>query len=203
MIGLILICLTCLMMENRGSYGVNVEEETRNCSLYLAPSLIPGAGMGVFAGRSYEDGEEIEKSTVLIVESVIIQSLTMINYVYNSLNPSYAAYLIGSSSMMNHAETPNTERIVIVHRNMEMDVQTVSLRPYSTYHQFQFTVKGGVVTGQEIFGNYGDSSWFTERDIPYKRSDLMDSMKYAPDDLKRIGHCLTDVDVRDSTLDMV
>lgn len=188
----------------------DTENEDNNggkCALYLAPSHIAGAGMGVFAGKSYIRGEEIDKSSTLIVESVIIQSLPAINYVYSSLNSNYAAYLLGAAPMMNHLASPNTERTILVDRNVKMDVQSVSLRPYSVYHGFSFTAKESITAGQEVFGNYGDSSWFEEREIPYNetvsQSAAEDIPGYTLEELQTRGHCLSDAVVRESTIPMV
>ena len=178
------------------------------CALYLAQSPIAGAGMGVFAGKSYALGEEIDKSYTLIVESVIIQSLPAINYVYSSLNDNYAAYLLGAAPMMNHITNPNTERTILTGRNGKMDVQSVSLRPYSVYHDFSFTAKKEIAVGNEIFSNYGDSSWFEEREILFNDTTASQAAEdipgYTLEELVQTrGHCLSDAVVRESTIPMV
>lgn len=186
--------------------GTAAKEDDEQCLLYLAPSLISGAGMGVFAGKTFQQNEEIETTPSLVVESVIIQSLPAINYVYSSYNPSYAAYLIGSATMMNHISSPNTDRSMLNHRNIKMDVQSVSLRPFSTYHMFHYSAKSRISAGQEIFTNYGDLSWFTEREIPYDASASSSAeniLGYTLEELKKIGHCLSDCVVGESKLSMV
>lgn len=186
--------------------GVAAAAEGWQCSLYLAPSRVTAAGMGVFAGKTHELGEEIDKASSLIVESIIIQNTPLINYVYSSFNGNYAAHLIGVAPMMNHMESPNTKRTILVDRHVQMDVQSVSLRPYSTYHSFSFTAKERIAVGQEIFGNYGDSSWFREREIPYNATEsksARDVPGYTLEELQTKGHCLSDAVVRESTIPMV
>lgn len=36
------------------------------CGIYLAPSTIPGAGMGMFAGRAFQESEMVSPGDVLI-----------------------------------------------------------------------------------------------------------------------------------------
>jgi hypothetical protein len=190
-------------MNTSVSTSSNSSEE---CGLFLAPSRIRGAGMGIFAGKSYQPRDLIETSLALIVESVLIQSLSPINYVYNSLNPSYAAYLIGTAAMMNHLQVPNAHRNMIINRNIKMDIQSVSLRPYGTYHKYAYTAEERIVAGHEIFTNYGDISWFEERGIAYNATESNTASSvpgYDMKELKQIGHCLSDVVIKDSTLPMV
>jgi hypothetical protein len=192
--------------SNMNTSALTSSNSSEECGLFLAPSRIRGAGMGIFAGKSYQPRDLIETSLALIVESVLIQSLSPINYVYNSLNPSYAAYLIGTAAMMNHLQVPNAHRNMIINRNIKMDIQSVSLRPYGTYHKYAYTAEERIVAGHEIFTNYGDISWFEERGIAYNATESNTASSvpgYDMKELKQIGHCLSDVVIKDSTLPMV
>ena len=40
--------------------------EQLECGLYLAESTIPGAGMGIFAGREYKVGQDIGRGDICI-----------------------------------------------------------------------------------------------------------------------------------------
>ena len=46
--------------------GADAASEAVECGLYLAESTIPGAGMGIFAGREYKVGEDIGRGDICI-----------------------------------------------------------------------------------------------------------------------------------------
>ena len=48
-----------VLVQASSAPGTKGDEPSNDCSLYLAKSSIPNAGLGVFAARSYRMGDKI------------------------------------------------------------------------------------------------------------------------------------------------
>ena len=54
--------------ETEDSIPTNLDE----CGIWLAPSSIPGAGLGMYAGRSFEEGELLQQSGDVVINQIDI-----------------------------------------------------------------------------------------------------------------------------------
>ena len=65
------------------------------CSLYLAESLLPGAGRAIFTGRIFEIGEAILDLPTLVVKKVNNRRWQLDNYVFSSDEREYSMIIFG------------------------------------------------------------------------------------------------------------
>ena len=63
-----------------------------------------------------------------------------------------------------------------------------------------FYSKKNLSVGEEIFASYGDSSWFSARNIPYRHQDISEIPLISAEELRESGHCLTDIAVKQSSI---
>lgn len=85
-----------------------------NNKVYLATSLIPGAGYGVFAKRNLVQGELIEIAPFFEVtqEVVTIMPSRLRDYAFKShLHPDKAIIILGYGSIYNHQPRPNVKYV--------------------------------------------------------------------------------------------
>lgn len=89
---------------------VHTNEPTAISQLYVAPSGIPGAGRGVFAGRPYCSGETIEVSPIIRFERSdpgISDARAMLPHYVFTYAEGYEGLALGFGSLYNHAYEPN------------------------------------------------------------------------------------------------
>jgi hypothetical protein len=170
------------------------------CQLYLAPSLLPHAGYGIFSGVDLKPKTLIRREPTALIDNLLLEEYQLSNYFYASHYGDSAVCAFGISMMLNHLETPNLERQWSSSQNI-YDIQSISLRPYTTYAEFDFITNRNIQIGEELFTKYGSSQWFLERNIPYDRN-LRPTSPYSLSELQRVGHCLDHVKIGDSTIPM-
>ena len=186
------------------------------CDLYLAPSLVPGVGRGVIAGRPIPKGVVVDVATSLTINKDVIQGWQLNNYVYDTNEEGYSMALIGPGMIYNHKNPHTLSHVWNAYAPIPVKDQT---RAHSTFTKVEFATKWDVEEGEEIFASYGDHEWFTARDINLidnsssigqEECQLADlgseeasacrGPKATLADLKKNGHCLTDVYVAQSSL---
>jgi hypothetical protein len=171
------------------------------CQLYLAPSLLPHAGFGIFSGVSHEISTFLRHEPTVLIDDLLLEEYQFSNYFYASRNGDYAVCAFGISMMLNHLETPNLDRSWSSSGLRYDHIQTLSLRPYTTYTEFDFTTNSKIQIGQELYTKYGSAQWFYDRDIPYDPS-LRPGSRYTIHELQKVGHCLDNVRVGESLIPM-
>jgi hypothetical protein len=62
----VLLLSFCLLLQSTTITASNEIEAPRECTLYLAPSTIPNAGYGVFAGVDFDEGDYIGEPDLVI-----------------------------------------------------------------------------------------------------------------------------------------
>jgi hypothetical protein len=85
---------------SKSSSSSSLLAKSRGCGVYLAPSSIPGAGMGMYAGRSYREGDTVTPGDIVIpitdwsshnwqinIEDIVLQSYYWLPYAYVLLMP--------------------------------------------------------------------------------------------------------------------
>eukprot|EP01036_Dinobryon_divergens_P040527 gene40527-53596_t len=156
-----------ILSTNKSEQGV--------CDLYLAPSHIPGAGRGIFAGRNYEKDETIDTTSSL---TLLRKNVPMLfnHHLPKDVDHYWESWPVAPvSEQRKEAHTIHTGVSHITARNID--------------------------TGEEIFTSYGDNEWFTLRNIPHDDgiTNETSSKKYSLEELEKVGHCVTNVIIDEST----
>lgn len=78
--------------------------------VYLAPSLIPDAGRGIFATRDFTKGECVEISPIIRLERddpAIANPRSMVPHYVFTFAEGYEGFALGYGSLYNHSYDPN------------------------------------------------------------------------------------------------
>jgi hypothetical protein len=150
------------------------------CGIWLATSTIPGAGLGMFAGKDFNSGEEMTQSgdiVIPIVDFKFHQKGERYDFLWdeytwqaettfseneglievNSASPGFGAAANSFLDLVNVDEwTPQ------VGTGLDRRVDP-GAGAFSAYHDRKSTAKVDIKAGQELFVSYGDD-WFTGRE---------------------------------------
>ena len=107
----------------------------------------PVHGQGVFATREIAEGEIIEQCPYIVIDDDdLAEANRLQDYLFTSPDhPGDYLCVLGYGMMYNHSNEPNAEWEID-----EDDIQFV-----------RFTALKPIVSGEEIFQNYGDEYWET------------------------------------------
>jgi len=170
------------------------------CGLYLVPSTIPGAGRGVVAGIEFSVGANIESVPTLPVPIRTMDSTQLKNYGFGSGNDDFALIIFGPGNIYNHRKLNTLSRywasddeVTIAH-----DLST----PHTESTQILYRAKEKIKVGEEMYETYGEN-WFV-RFQNGPSNDVTEAEQVAKvmsvSDMQQHGHCLTDVDIRPSSI---
>lgn len=127
--------------------------------LYLAPSIIQGAGDGVYSKIDIKKGTIVEKANVIPIKSINVEGTPLIDYVFN--NPyKNGEFLVafGFGSMYNHSDDP--------HMTYEYDADENKII-YKTIRD--------IGADEEIYISYG-AGWWSSRQNKTKIDVNVDDM---------------------------
>lgn len=175
------------------------------CELYLAPSLFPGTGFGVYSGVNVESMTKLDTASTIMFENLLMQDLPLLKFVYGSDIAEYSMCALGSFMMMNHRDKPNIQRKWSeLEPSIINNPRTIQTHPYTTSRSFDLISTQKIAAGEEIFSNYGGEYWFEERHVKYNPQVNRQSpkIKYKLDDLISKGHCLKDISINQSSIPM-
>jgi hypothetical protein len=174
------------------------------CQFYLAPSLIPGAVRGVIAGKDYQEGDLVDLSVSLVMPSDLISHWQLFNYVYSSNVESFSMALFGAGMLYNHMNPKNLDNYW--HSTPSIDAETyrdIYAHPYTAYTEVEYVANRRIQMGEELFASYGDGSdWFTARGIELSPLDYDSDHppRYSHEFLSENGHCMTNIEVKNSSI---
>lgn len=168
------------------------------CELYLAPSLIPEAGRGVFAGRSLPPKTVLDHSVnIPVLDSDIVDS-QLDNYVFSTGIEGYSMLALGLGSLFNHNDSET-----VVHQWMDSEVADAAMvasQPQSTFSRSIFSLDTESIQGQELFISYGDD-WLEGRGLNNSQLPAAVALERREEQwLQARGRCLTEVVAQPSTL---
>eukprot|EP01041_Mallomonas_annulata_P004480 gene4480-8915_t len=171
------------------------------CALYLAPSLIPSAGRGIYAGTSFDEGDTVVVEQSLAVKYDDIVDTQLNNYVYNSEEDGYSMVVFGAACLFNHFNDPKD----VAHfwdDEIVVPIKDQLSEAFANYTQIRYLAEKPIIAGKEIFVSYGRDSWFSERGMKFNTSSNHDAAIYDLGTLDKVGHCLTDIYIDESTIPM-
>lgn len=189
-----------ISLRLNGEKAELINEHENKCDVYLAPSLIPGAGRGIFAGKSYAQGDFFDKvSSITILRKNGVR-WPLHNYVYGSNDNKYSMALFGTAMMFNHGDSKNVDHYWDAWPVISISEQ--KKEPYTIYTTVTYTTTRDIEIGDEIYTSYGDKEWFNTRGIAYdhRSTEAATKSKYTAEDLALHGHCMSDVFVDESTI---
>ena len=165
------------------------------CRLYLAPSFIPGIGRGVFAGTSYQEGEDIDNAVTLVFHREAIESWQLANYDWHTREAGVSMAELGAGMLFNHRNPATVQHKHRSHAKL-IDEQRLAHTTYSTAVNTAVRDKRA---GEELFVSYGvGNEWLESRGITPDESHMNET--YVPPtrstaELNQLGVCLTDIEV--------
>jgi hypothetical protein len=165
------------------------------CRLYLAPSLTPGCGRGVFAGASIKSAEVIENAVTIAVNHGSIFGMQLDNYIWAAPDEVHIGMAeFGPGMLYNHRNPP----LFMHHWPKNMKLAADQRHAHTTFPSLLNVAERDISQGEEIFVSYGGGNdWLEQRGIVV--ADVPESSDPPPvrslAELQAIGHCLTHVKV--------
>lgn len=183
-------CAACVLIVSQGTLaneeyqvdaisGESVSLPLSECGIWLAPSTIPGAGLGMYAGKDFKSNENLQALgdvTIPIVDMPHHQngdwkflwdeytwnavSLGMIHeglIDVNVASPGFGSAANSFLPLVNVEEWNPEYGACGLHRSRDPGAGA-----FSTYHNRISTAKRDITAGEELFVDYG-SNWFTSR----------------------------------------
>jgi SET domain-containing protein len=96
-------------MSNRNETN-NVSNFVPIPKVYLKKSLIPGAGLGVFAASAFKKGDTVEIAPFIEIDHDYSPKNRLNDYVFSShLDPNKVLVVFGYGSMYNHSPNNNVD----------------------------------------------------------------------------------------------
>jgi hypothetical protein len=146
-------------------------------------------GIGVFAGKSYIRGEILERSVAILLPHHVVKGSVVDNYVFTSRLDGFSTLVLGFAMLYNHR--PSSDNQIGMYMNPEHVVS-----PRTTNETLDFTMEAErtISPREEIYSNYGESSWFEDRGVAY--SDALkpsDNDVAAAKSLPGCPHQLTEI----------
>jgi hypothetical protein len=135
--------------------------------------------LGVFAGRSYDKGDIIDRNAAVIVPTGQAYSLQIGNYIFGDRFSLESWLVLGSGSLCNYCSKPNA----LLAWNDSSDRTSIFL-----------IAQEAIAPGDEIFVSYGGDEWFSDRGLELLRTaDNITPGTPPPDTAPRQRRCLSDV----------
>ena len=133
-------------------------------------------------------------------DCTLLACVQIFNYVYADDEEDRVIAMFGSAMIYNHREPHTVQHYDLTRGRQRTDPYTKK-SPYSLHYKLQFQTLRPIMAGEEIFGDYGDE-WFWTRGIDIDDSlDGEEPMRYeSMAALAEAGHCLTDIEVKRSTI---
>eukprot|EP00439_Symbiodinium_sp_Y106_P014806 s3518_g2.t1 len=126
-----------------------------NCTLWMAPSTLPSAGRGIFAGIDLPAGAAVAASRVAVLPSRIAELTQLATYVFagpasEKRGEAMSRLMVGPASLANHGAGDQVNCDLHV---ME-EGSTAELR-----------TRRHIEAGEELFISYGTEEWFSDRGL--------------------------------------
>ena len=190
---IVFLVINCIIQTN--ALTDRISKLYHQCGLYLAPSLTPGMGRGVFAGSSYTAGDLIMNSVTLFVSDAYTSGWQLNNYLWGTDEPSISVAEFGAGMLLNHKNPSSISNSWPSYFKISSEQELAHTISTST----PSIATRDVATGEELFVSYGEGNdWLEERGIFITltaENDTYDAPVRSKEELQRIGICMTDVQV--------
>lgn len=172
----------------------------RGCALYLAPSLIPNSGRGVFAGESFKDFAAIDRVNTVSMPLENFYDQQLFNYAYGDDDDSRIIVMFGTGMIYNHRQ-PHTVQHYDATRGRPLTDPRAQKSPQSLHYKLDFHILRPVAAGEELFADYGED-WFFDRGITFDEElDDGPPLRYENTAaLQEAGHCLSHIRIARSNI---
>ena len=178
--------------------SISLTTNGEECSLYLGPTVIPGAGRGVIVGQSMVNLSLIEfDPSLTIPRTNEVKNWPLFNYVYGANEENESLVVFGVSMMFNHFHTPNIARWWATSPVTPSYVQ--KNEAHSTLTDVFHEAKRDIQVGEELVTDYGVDSWFEQRGIVLD-PNLVEIAVRNISEVIADSFCLSDVYVNTSTI---
>jgi len=187
------------------------EEQKHECGLWFAPSTIPNGGMGMFAGRNYKEGTNVQTATWLVNTDYNLhndaksgdEEQVMEHYnwtpngpfVFESLTDSFVICTDVGSLANNDADRQNISqntRFRPDYHDMMFDQHVDPGAGAISYYSSPTIIMKDIVAGQELFLDYG----YEALDDENRARDGIQSLEW----LAANGQCLDNIEKKRSTI---
>lgn len=186
---------------------ISAEIHAKACDLWLAPSKIDGKG--IFAGRAYESGEDLDFGVSIPVPFQKIVGTMLSSYVhagpieyFMEEELEYSLVNLGITMIMNHHTLPS--RVNHYHEEDDVFINETFTSPFASYPATFHDTEIDLAAGDEVFNMYSeDSTWFDDKGLePWDDSNTtaMAGNALTLQEIEATGHCMTQVLVNTSTI---
>jgi SET domain len=149
----------------------------QQCGIWFAKSTVPGGGLGMFAGRDFEKGQDLMASGDIVTPIVDFEIHNFDTqdppFLWNDYT--WSGFAAQEATNTVHVASPgfgsaansildlvNVEQVEPHHDEGGLTRRDPGAGAFSSYHNRRATAVRHVQAGQELFENYGDF-WFTYR----------------------------------------
>mmetsp|Transcript_15740 Transcript_15740/g.26270 ORF Transcript_15740/g.26270 Transcript_15740/m.26270 type:complete len:878 (+) Transcript_15740:104-2737(+) len=176
-------------------------DESSRCFLYLAPTYEgPGGGgrssMGIFSGVAYERGDVLDVSPAVLVSTQMMESFRHVGA--PTMRNHYMTVLFGPGAAARPFVLSNIDRTYDAKDRLRSipSPQAQALRPYNIYTKMLYYASEPIAKGEELTIYSGEPLTDDIEEQVKKRN----AIKYSLSELKKKGHCLTNIYVNRSTI---
>jgi hypothetical protein len=157
----VIVVIHCRMLSIILSMILVSMHLSTSCEHYLATSLIPNAGLGIFVGEEYTSGSLLAPGYTLIIPSQDIYDWQLNNYIYSCDHSNHSMIVFGIAMMLNHKVIPNADNLWTddVH---PIDISAQEYFPYSIYRRQSYVSSYQLLVGDEVYAYYGNEKWFID-----------------------------------------
>ena len=132
-------------------------ESSDDCGYYMAPSFIPGAARGIFAGKNYKENDLVEYTPSLLVTNDHIRDFQLFNYVYGANDDEYSIAVFGAAMLFNHRNPKSVTHYwhgpVVENTDITFNIFS---NAHTSYTELDYYSTITTEAGQELFASYGD-----------------------------------------------
>eukprot|EP00978_Attheya_sp_CCMP212_P035034 scaffold150354_cov55-Attheya_sp.AAC.1 len=204
-------CTSDLGGDDRES--CKIENSKDQCGLYLAESTIPGAGVGIYAGKHIAVAETIDSGDIgILVEDVHSNNILLKSYVWNTyamstdfgiedgggvgsgFSPGLGGAVNCWSGWINAGVGDVDYDSAGVHRS-----NNPGAGAFSSYHNRSFEALDDIETGSEIFVDYLDH-WFLYRTKIFGKIPFGHHSKTADEIIKKYWTLLNKLEMNETDL---